>query len=413
MWNYELFIARRIIAGKRYKNSVSSPITKIGVIAVALGIIVMLVSIATGVGLKIKIREKISGFFGHVRIVNFDENNSLLSTVPVSVHQDFYPEFKGVPQVKHIQVFAQKSGIIKTATDFEGVVLKGVGEDYDWTFFKNYLVSGHLPDFTGDKTSDEVLISSTILDRLKLKTGDEIHVWFVRNEVNKMPKVRKFHIAGVYNSGFPDFDKVFVIADIRQIQRLNKWKSGEVGGFEVILQDFDHIQEITDRIYRMIPSELDAYSIKEKFPIVFEWISLFDSNIAVILVLMFIVAGFNMITVLLVMVLERVRLIGVLKALGEKDMHIRRIFLYLATYLIFQGLFWGNLLGLSFLLFQKHTGFIRLDPRTYYVNHVPVDINITYILILNAGVVILSYLLLLLPSYFITKVNAVRAIRFE
>ena len=410
--NYELFIAKRLIAAKKYKSSVSAPIIKIGMIAIAVGIIVMLISIATGVGLQQKIREKVSGFNGHIQIINYDANNSLVSLKPISTHQDFYPEFSGVSGIKRIQIFAQKAGIIKTAHDFEGIILKGVGADYDWNFFKQYLISGSVPQYS-DKRSDEILISKSIADRLHLQLLDTIAVWFVRKNPNKLPQIRKLHIKGIYKSDFPEFDNSFVLADIKHIQRLNKWKPDQVGGFEVFVDNFDKIDEKAEAVRFALPPTLNSYSIKEKFPFIFEWISLFDSNILVIIIIMVLVAGFNMITALLVLILERTQMIGILKALGDSDWHIRKIFLYQATYLILKGLFYGNLIGLSLLFLQKYLGIISLNPETYYVNTVPVYLNIGYIALLNIGVVLLSYTMLLLPSYFITKINPVKVIKFE
>ena len=410
--NYELFIAKRLIASKKYKSSISAPIIKIGMIAIALGIIVMLISIATGVGLQEKIREKITGFNGHIQIVKYDFNNSMVSVKPISTQQDFYPDFTSVEGVHNIQAFAQKAGIIKTETEFEGIILKGVGTDYNWSFFKDYLVSGRLPSYT-EKRSDDILISKSIADRLQLIVDDEVAIWFVRNDLKKVPQVRKLHITGIYNSGFPEFDNSFVIGDIKHIQRLNKWKPHEVGGFEVILDDFDDIDDIAPQVRTVIPSILNSYSIKDKFPLIFEWISLFDSNIIAIIFLMVIVAGFNMITALLVLILERTQMIGILKALGDTNWHIRKIFLYQATYLIIKGLFWGNVIGLSLLFIQKYFGVISLNPETYYVDKAPVYISIGYILLLNLGVIVLSYAMLLIPSYFITKISPVKAIRFE
>ncbi len=410
--NYELFIAKRLIASKKYKSSISAPIMKIGMIAIALGVIVMLISLATGIGLQKKIREKISGFNGHVQIVNYDYNNSLVSIKPVSTKQDFYPVFKAVDGVQNIQVFAQKAGIIKTKTDFEGVILKGVGSDYDWNFFKDYLVEGELPVY-GKKRSDEILISENIANRLQLKVDDVPAIWFVRKDPTKPPQVRKLLIKGIYNSGFPEFDDSFVIGDIKHIQRLNKWKPDEVGGFEVLLDNFDAIDEKSVEIHTSIPPTLNSISIKNKFPLIFEWISLFDSNIMVIIFIMVLVAGFNMITALLVLILERTQMIGVLKALGDTNWHIRKIFLYQATYLIVKGLFWGNLIGIGLLLLQKYFGIISLNPETYYVDKAPVYINIIHILVLNLGVVVLSYAMMIIPSYFITKISPVKAIRFE
>lgn len=410
--NYELFIAKRLITSKKYKSSISFPIMKIGMIAIALGIIVMLISIATGIGLQKKIREKVSGFNGHIQIVNYNFNNSLGSIKPISTKQNFYPLFKNIKGIEKVQVYAQKTGIIKTKTDFEGVVLKGVSEDYDWRFFKEYLVAGSLPTYN-EKRSKDILISQIIANRLQLSVNDSIAIWFVRKNPNKLPQVRKLLIKGIYNSGFPEFDKSFVIGDIKQIQRLNKWKKDEVGGFEVLLNNFNQLDVKTQEIRSEIPPTLNAISIKHKFPIIFEWISLFDSNILVIIIIMILVAGFNMITALLVLILERTQMIGILKALGDTNWHIRKIFLYQATYLIVKGLFWGNLIGISLLLIQKYFGFISLNPENYYVDKAPVYIDITHILLLNLGVIILSYIMLLIPSYFITKISPVRAIRFE
>jgi lipoprotein-releasing system permease protein len=410
--NYELFIAKRLITSKKYKSSVSAPIMKIGMIAIALGIIVMLISIATGVGLQHKIREKISGFNGHIQISVNDFNYSMVSEKPISTQQNFYPDFKTIDGVKNIQVYAQKAGIIKTETDFEGIILKGVGADYDWSFFKDYLVQGKVPSYS-KKRSDEILISQIIADRLRLKVKDSVGVWFIRKDLNKLPQVRKLIIKGIYNSSFPDFDKSFLIGDIKHIQRLNKWQPDEVGGFEVLLEDFDKIKEKTFDINTKIPPVLKAVSIESKFSLIFDWIALFDSNIIVIILIMVLVAGFNMITALLVLILERTQMIGILKALGDTNWHIRKIFLYQATYLLIKGLFWGNLIGISLLLIQKYFGVITLKPETYFVNKAPVYIDISYILVLNIGVIVLSYAMLLIPSYFITKISPVKAIRFE
>jgi len=412
MINYELFIAKRLIASKKYKSSISAPIIKIGMIAIALGVIVMLISIATGIGLEKKIKEKVSGFNGHVQIINYDYNNSLTSVKPITTNQEFYPDFKGVDGIKSIQVFAQKAGIIKTEIDFEGVILKGVASDYNWRFFKDYLIDGKLPVFS-EKRSNAILISKSIADKLKIKVADTVAIWFVNKDPNKPPHIRRLDIVGIYNSGFPEFDDTYILGDIKHIQRLNKWSADEVGGFEVLLNDFDEIEKVAAEIYSSIPSTLNSYSINQKFPAIFEWISLFDANVIAIIFLMLLVSGFNMITVLLVLILERTQMIGILKALGDTNWNIRKIFLYQATYLILYGLFWGNLIGLGLLFTQKYFGFISLDPETYYVSQAPVYINFWYIFFLNIGVVVLSYALLLLPSYFITKINPSKAIKFE
>lgn len=410
--NYELFIVKRLLQAKKYKSSVSAPIIKIGMIAIALGVIVMLIAIATGLGLQKKIREKISGFNGHIQIVNYDFNASMVSVKPVSTQQDFYPEFTDIKGIKNVQVFAQKAGILKTETDFEGVILKGVGSDYDWTFFEEYITKGKLPKYS-DTLSNDIMISKYLADALHLDIGDDARIWFVRENLNKAPKVRKFSIQAIYDSGFQEFDETYLFCDIKQIQKLNKWQEDEVGGFEVLLNDFDELNDKNVEIHTEIPPTLQAISILQKYPAIFEWVSLFDSNIIVIIGIMILVAGFNMITALLVLILEQTRMIGILKAMGSRNWDIRKIFLYQATYLIFKGLLWGNLIGLTLLFIQKYGHVIKLNPETYYVTEAPVYINITYILLLNIGVIILSYLMLLIPSYYITKISPVKSIKFE
>jgi len=410
--NLELFISKRLITFKKHESSISSPIIKIGIASIALGIIVMLISIATGVGLQHKIREKISGFNGHIQIVNFDANQSLVTMVPISGNRKFMNEVKQNKNILSLQAFANKAGIIKTETDFEGIILKGVGTDFNWNFFKDYLIDGKLPIYTLELSND-LLISKTIADKLQLKVGDETVLWFVREDIQKSPQVRKLKIKGIYSTGFPDFDNSFVIGDIKHIQKLNKWQPEEVGGFEVFIKDFDQIKTVGAEVYRLLPTHINSTTILEQFPLIFEWIALFDSNIAAIIIIMVLIAGFNMITALLVLILEQTRMIGILKSLGSTDWQIRKIFLYQATYLVLKGLFWGNLIGLGLLFIQKYFGVISLNPETYYVDKAPVYLPLATIIIMNLGVVALSYLMLLLPSYYITKINPVKAINFE
>jgi len=410
--NYELFIAKRIIAAKQYKSSISSPIIKIAIIAIAIGMVIMMISIATGIGLQQKIREKLSGFNGHIQITNFDNNNSEITLIPVSKNQDFYPEFKEVRGIKNVQVFATKAGIIRTETDFEGIILKGVSNDYDWSFFKEYLVEGVLPNFDTD-ISFEVLISKEISNRLKINLGDEFNILFVKDDPSKAPWLRVVKAVGIYNSGFQDFDENFVIADIRHIQKMNRWEENEVGGFEVFITDFDEIKTKSQEVYEQTASTLNSQNIIEKYPAIFEWINLFDTNIYLIIAIMIFVAGINMITALLVLILERTQMVGILKALGSNNISVRKIFLYNAGYLILRGLFWGNLIGILLLVSQKYFGFISLNPETYYVNEVPVYINYEYIILLNVGTLLLCMLMLLIPSIIISRISPVKSIKFE
>lgn len=410
--NYELFIAKRIIAAKQYKSSVSAPIIKIAIAAIALGLVIMMISIASGVGLQHKIKEKISGFNGHVQIANYENNNSQITINPVSTQQNFYPDFTSVNGIKNVQSYATKGGVIRTETDFEGIILKGVSQDYNWSFFKDYLVDGELLEIT-DETSNNVLISKVTADRLGFKVGDKFNTFFVKDDPNKAPNVRVFTVAGIYNSGFQEFDENYVVGDIKQIQRLNKWKQDEVGGFEVLIEDFDDLQFKGEEIDLEVGSLLNAQTIGEKFPAIFEWLDLFDTNIYVILGIMILIAGINMITALLVLILERTQMIGILKALGNDNWSIRKIFLYNAAYLIAIGLFWGNAIGIGILLIQKYFGVIKLNPETYYVNQAPVYLDFGYIFLLNVGTLLLCLLMLLIPSYIVSKISPVKAIKFD
>lgn len=410
--NYEYFIAKRIIGSKAYKSSISAPIIKIGIAAIAIGIVVMMIAIATGIGLQQKIRDKVVAFNGHIIISNFDSNNSQESIVPISKNQDFYPEFKSVDGIKHIQAVATKFGVIRTATDFEGVILKGVGADYSWNYFKDFLVEGRLPDFT-KKRNEEVLMSEYIANRLKLKVGETFQMIFRKDDPNKLPNIITYTIVGIYNSGFQDFDATYVIGDIRHIQRINNWDSDQVGNFEVFIDDYNQLQQKGIEIYKNTPSTFNTQTVSEKYASIFEWIKIFDKNIYGIIAIMILVAGINMITALLVLILERTQMIGILKALGSNNWSIRKLFLYNASYLIFLGLLWGNIIGFGLLYAQKYYKLFPLDPSVYYVSEAPVYINFAYIIALNIGTLVLCMVMLLVPSYMITKISPVKAIKFE
>ena len=410
--NLEFFIAKRLISAKQHKNSISAPIIKIAIVAIAIGVVMMLVAFATGIGLQQKIREKMSAFTGHITISNYDNNNSQVSLKPISRNQEFYPEFTSVEGVAHIQAAAYKGGVIRTASDFEGIIVKGVGTDYNWDSFKDFLIAGELPDFKGS-LNDEVLISDYIAKRLGFKVGDKVITYFLREDNRKTPSLRAFVVKGIYNSGFQEFDELYMISDIRHIQRLNKWGKDEVGNFEVFLDDFSELDEKGKQIYENTGSFLDTRTIKQKYFSIFEWLSLFDFNIALIIGIMILVAGINMITALLVLILERTQMIGILKALGSNDWSIRKIFLYNAGYLIILGLFWGNLIGLGLLFAQKYLKLIPLNPETYYVTEAPVYMGWEYILGVNIGTLVLCMLMLLVPSFIITRITPVKAMKFD
>jgi len=409
--NYELFIAKRIIAGKEYKSSISSPIIKIATTAIALGIAIMLIAVATTAGFQLKIRDKMAGFKGHIQITNYDNNNSEVSLVPIKKNQPFYPEFKNVSGIKKVQSFANKGGIIRTENSFEGIIFKGVDANYDFTFFKEYLKEGRLPNFTL-KRNKEIIISESIANNLGLKLQDTISTWFGNEKSSLKFKRRKPIIVGIYNTGFEQFDSTMIIGDIREVQHINGWDENEIGGFEVLINNFDDLQKIGYEVYNTIGATLNSTTIINKYPTIFEWIKLFDNNVLFIIIIMILVAGINMVTALLVLILERVQMVGILKALGSTNWSIRKVFLYNASYLIIKGLLWGNIIGLSLLFIQKYCKLINLNPATYYVTTVPVSINFGAIILLNVGTLVLCFLMLIIPSIIITNIKPSKSIKF-
>jgi lipoprotein-releasing system permease protein len=412
--NLEYFIAKRLITGKETKISISAPIIKIAIAAIALGILMMLIALATGVGLKHKIREKVTAFNGHIQIYNYDNNNSQVSLVPVNKKQDFYPEFKNVSGIAHVQAVATKAGIIRTEKTFEGILAKGVGQDFNWEALSEYVIAGSLPNYMGE-LNNEVLLSHILAKKLELDVGDEFFTFFLRDDDTKnLPNQRNFKVTGIYDSGFEEIDALYVLVDIRHLQRMNKWEEDQVGNFEVFLEDFDTIDEKSAEIYGKTLAHLDTKTLKDKYYKIFEWIGLFDFNIALIIGIMIIVGGINMITALLVLILERTPMIGILKALGTPNWSIRKVFLYNAAYLIGVGLLWGNAIGLGLIWLQDRYRFFKFpNPKEYYMEYIPVHLDAFTVVALNLGVLLLCLLMLLVPSYIITKISPVKAIRFE
>jgi lipoprotein-releasing system permease protein len=410
--NFEYFIANRLITSKDHKSNISAPIIKIAISAIAIGMIMMIISVATGIGLQQKIRQKIATFSGHIIISNFDDNQSQVSLEPISIKQNFYPKFKSVQGISHVQAVITKAGIIRTETAFEGIVFKGVGKDYNWQNLQEYLIEGKLPKVS-DNLNAEVLISQYLANRLKLKLGDKFNTFFMKEGGNQLPNIRVFQIVGIYNSGFQDFDATYILGDIRHLQRINKWTPDQVGAFEVFIDDFTQIKQKGTEVYQQTSSTLDTKTIVEKYYYIFDWLQLFDFNIIIILIIMILVATINMAVALLVMILERTQMIGILKAIGANNWTIRKIFLHNATHLILRGLFWGNLIAIALLLIQKYFGIIKLNPENYYVNQAPVDINWLYIILLNIMTIGICMLVLLVPSYIITKISPVKAIRYD
>ena len=410
--NLEYFIAKRLITAKDHKSSISAPIIKIAIAAIAIGMVMMIVSVATGIGLQQKIREKVSAFNGHIIISNYDNNQSEATLTPIAKNQEFYPKFNSVAGVTHIQAVATKAGIIRTEKAFEGVVFKGVGTDYQWSNINEYLVAGRLPNLSSQLNS-EVVISQFLADRLQLKVGDAFNTFFIKENQNQLPNIRHFEITGIFNSGFQEFDATYILGDIRHIQRINKWSPNQIGAFEIFVDDFDQIQSVGEEVYQQTPSNLDSKTIIEKYSYIFDWLQLFDFNILVILGVMILVATINMVVALLVLILERTQMIGILKALGANNWSVRKMFLYNALYLILRGLLWGNGIGIGILLIQEYFGIIQLNPENYYVNQAPVYFDLGYIAALNVLTIAVCFLVLLIPSYIITKISPIKAIRYD
>lgn len=410
--NLEFFIAKRLITAKNDKSNASKRIIKIAVTAITISILMMIVSVGTGLGLQKKIKEKIASFNGHVMINRFDENESLVSLHPISTEQSFYPKFQTVSGISHIQAVAVKAGIIRTEKTFEGILFKGVGKDYQWSQLEEYLTQGRLPQ-VNENLTNEVMLSKYIAQRLELQLGDTFSTYFMKENTNQMPNLRVFKLVGIYDSGFQEFDQSYLIGDIRHVQKMNKWQPTQVGHFEIFLEDFSAIETKGKEIYKQTPSDLNTQTIQEKYLSIFEWLKLFDFNIIVILGIMTAVATINMVVALLVLILEKTQMIGILKALGYSNLGIRKIFLYQAVYLIGKGLFWGNLLGLLLLFVQGYFGIIQLDPASYYVNTAPVYITWWHIAILNLGTTLICLLVLLVPSYMISRILPASAIRYS
>lgn len=419
--NTELFIAKRIIFGDKSSKRISKPIVRIAIAGIAIGLTVMILTIAIVTGFQSEIRDKVIGFGSHIQITNYDYNNSF-EPEPISKNQDFLPELKSNPEIKHVQVYATKNGIIKTKTDNEGVLLKGVSEDYNWSFIEKNLISGTVFSVTDSVSSKNIVISKQLASRLDLKLNDKLLIYFVTKKRNISPdreggeyeqRIKDFYISGIYETGFEEYDKKIVFVDVAQIQKLNYWEKDQVGGIEVILRDYNKIDKVGSYVYDLVGQNLNAQTIKETNSTIFSWLELQDINAVIVIVLMALVAAINMISALLILILERTNMIGILKALGTGNKNIQKVFLYNAAYLVGEGLLWGNIIGIALCLLQKHFGVFTLPKETYYVSVIPIQMNLIYFFLLSLGTFFLCLLMLIIPSFIISKITPVKAIRFD
>src|SRR5574344_21769 len=415
--NMELYIAKRFqFAGEQPKNRMSRPAVRIATIGIAVGLAVMIVAASVVVGFKNEVKQQVIGFGSHIQVSAYAGSLSSFDTPPIAPSDSLLFGIISLPNVAHVQKIATKTGIIKTKSDFHGVVLKGVGQDFDWSFFKKNMQTGDVFDSSDPLAGNQVVISQRIADAMRLNVGDYFLAYFVDQSV----RVRKFTVYGIYATNFTEYDDLFILTDIRQVQSLNRWESDEISRLEIWLYDFDKVGETADEVYVLTANRPDtnqvfyqSQSIKELLPRIFDWLSLLDMNAWVSLVLMFAGAGVNMIAGLLILILERTNDIGVLKALGATNWTVRKIFLYQSMFLILKGMFWGNIIGVLLILLEYCFHIIPLDPIMYYVNYVPVSLNFAYWILLNVVVAVLSVVILVVPSYLITKISPSKSMKFD
>ncbi len=414
--NFELFIAKRIHFSKKGDKMVSRPAVRIAIGGIATGLAVMILAVAIVIGFKQEVRNKLIGFGSHIQI-SASFNNQTYETEPITVDSLLIEKIAAVPDIKHVQLFATQPGIIKTEENFQGIVLKGVDKDFDWNFFKSNLIEGDIFQITDSVSEKKVIISQKLSDLLQLHVGDDFLTYFI---IDGKVRVRPFTVEGIYSTGFNDYDKLFIIGDIKHIRRLNGWKENQVGGIEILINDYENLEKAYEEVFDVTGNRFDQHgssyilrTIKQINPQIFSWLDLLDINVVIILILMTLVAGFTIISGLLILILERTNMIGILKALGANNWSIRKIFLYHSYFLVGKGMIIGNIIGLLICFIQNYFNIIHLDPNTYYVNTVPIHLTVSSILLINIGTLIASILMLTGPSYIITKISPAKSIKFE
>lgn len=413
--NTELFIVRRMIGSRKGGRNFSRSVVGIAIFGIALGLAVMIVAVAIVTGFKKEISNKVTGFGAHIQILNLDSNLSY-ETLPIPAGLESVESIRELEGVKNIQPFAIKAGIIKTGDEIHGAVLKGVDGSYDWDFITKHLTQGKVLQLSDSVRSNQVVLSEKMARLLNLGVGDRFTMYFIQDP----PRARTFTIQGLFNTSLDEFDQLYIYADIKLLQRLNNWHQAQVSGYEVLLENMGHLEEISEQVQKQVAfdfledgSRLKVETIKQKYTQIFDWLNLLDMNVIVLVMLMLVVAGFNMISGLLILILERTNMIGILKAFGTKDSSVRKIFLYQSAYLTLIGLLWGNLFGLIICLAQKYLNLISLDPSSYYLDTVPINLNIFHVLLLNVGTLMITFLFLLLPSTLIARISPEKSIRFN
>lgn len=415
--NWKLFIARRIYQTKEKEGdkNVSKPAVRIAMAGIAIGLAVMIISVAVVIGFKHEVRDKVIGLGSDILVTSLDEAQSYQAT-PIVGDDSLMTALGALPNVKHIQRYATKPGMIMTGDNFQGIVLKGIGQEYDTLFLHRHLLAGEIPAFTDSVSSNQVLVSKTIAGRLGIGVGDKLNTYYLENNI----RARRLTVAGIYQTDFSSYDDLFLLTDLRTVVRLNNWQEGQTGGLEIQVTDYALLGDTNERILSTLEGKVDKYggryysqTVEEVYPQIFAWLDLLDLNVWVILILMIGVAGFTMISGLLIIILERTNMIGVLKALGADNTAIREVFLSFAVFLIRRGMLWGNVIALACCGVQYFFRIIKLDPAVYYVDAVPVELNFWIWLLLNVGTLLVSVLMLVGPSYLISRIHPARSIRFE
>ena len=422
--NFSNYIAQRILNKGQEKKNISSPIVKIGIIGISLGIAVMIITMAVVTGFQKQIIEKITTFTAHLQINDYDQNQSLEPN-PISFDKALLKTIANTPNVKHIQSFATKNGILKTKTENEGVVLKGISEDFDWSYLKPYISEGSVLNIKSDSITKDIFISKTLADKLHLKLNQKLLVYFMTKKkladttvssqqfIDYEPRVKDFYVKGIFNTGFSDFDKSLVFVDLKQIQKINYWKEDEVAGYEVYLNNFELLDQSLLTVNDVVGYKYTVASVKQIQSAIFNWLQMIDLNAIIIITLMVLVAAINMISALLILILERTSLVGILKSLGLANGSVRKIFFFVSIQLLIKGLIYGNIIGIGFCLIQTYFKVATLNPATYYLEYVPINLSIIHILLINLGTIITCLIMMFLPTLILNKITPIKAIRFS
>jgi lipoprotein-releasing system permease protein len=413
--NLPLFIAKRIYGDQGDRRKVSRPAIRIATVGVAIGLAVMIITVSVVLGFKHTIRDKVVGFGSHIQIGNILTMGSY-ETLPICIDDSTLRAFGRIDGIRKAERYTTTQGILKTDDDFLGVVFKGLGPEYDLTFLQENLVEGELPQFSDTATNYPLVISRSMADKLRLKTGDRIFAYFIGNDD---VRARRFTVTGIYQTNMKRFDDAFCLTDIYATHKLNGWFDDQCTGAELLVDDFEQLEQTNRNVIKKVNRQLDRYgstlssqTIIEAYPAVFSWLELLDINVWIILALMIAVAGFTMVSGLLIIILERTQMIGVLKALGARNSTIRHTFLWFSVFIIGQGLLWGNIIGIGLVVLQQQTGLVTLDPQTYYVSEAPLELNPLFIVLLNVATLLISVLVLIAPSYLVSRIHPAKSMRY-